>query len=548
MAVLLGLLVLARAGQANAQLAPTIEYHFTNGEFNVFGKAVVDLLKTRVTTNFAAGFSPSSGDWQSVITTNLSSDLAERIEMYAKGSDRNTKRLNSDAQAMLDRADSLHLNFSDSVLNYQVMAPIHNGMVYLSEQGANPLVLPYVDKLEIRVTRASQTTPPDEGDFKVLIQGLEKFPTGWRISEGIQWTAFPANVADARTLQELSMLNKIATYQPITTNDDPALLKLGQSLVNFIRHPDPATYENDFLMNSDTIWAIYQKSGRTGPSREEVNQEIETQNREQVAIANKMIKLMSDNGIDLTNAEIHILDAGLGHCQSQGPPGTLDQLVGSDFLLNLSVQTPARGVNGASLSGEYGLGAQEIMKLGGDWKVAQDIHWEKLPDGVVDSNTAANIELENYVAKYGALPAGSSAPEIHFTSLDGNKDMKLSDLRGKVVVLDFWATWCGPCQEPMADLQTLRQEHPDWKDRVAIVPVSIDDTAEIVRKHVNQHGWTNTFNVWAGEGGWHSATAQTFRVTGVPTSYVLDPQGKIVWSGHPFRDNVANEVDGALDK
>jgi hypothetical protein len=81
---------------------------------------------------------------------------------------------------------------------------------------------------------------------------------------------------------------------------------------------------------------------------------------------------------------------------------------------------------------------------------------------------------------------------------------------------------------------------------VAIVPLSIDDTLDIVRQHVNKRGWTNTFNVWASDGGWRSAPAKAFRVSGVPTTYIIDAQGKIVRAGHPAAMNIDEIVDGVL--
>ena len=86
------------------------------------------------------------------------------------------------------------------------------------------------------------------------------------------------------------------------------------------------------------------------------------------------------------------------------------------------------------------------------------------------------------------LKAGDAAPNVELFDIAAGKRVRLGDLRGKVVCLEFWvATWCGPCQEAMEKLNTLAEEHADdWKDRALIVPVSIDENAEIAKKHVSR--------------------------------------------------------------
>jgi thiol-disulfide isomerase/thioredoxin len=267
-------------------------------------------------------------------------------------------------------------------------------------------------------------------------------------------------------------------------------------------------------------------------------------NLELLAAAHSTVQQLADANIDLKEAGIEIDGISIDMLNQRGPWG--GNLSGNQFQLKLTVKSEGKSMTGKSLSGDYVLAADEIERFGDDWRITGKLRWEKLPPGVVDEKTAVSLEFENYVAVYQALPPGTTVPEIEFTRLDNGQKMKLSDLRGKVVVLDFWATWCFPCQEPMAKLQTLRQSHPDWKDNVAIVPLSIDDTLKLVRDHVDKRGWTNTFNVWAGDGGWMSSPAKTFRVTGVPTTYVIDGEGKIVYSGFPQEELIVNDVDYLL--
>jgi thiol-disulfide isomerase/thioredoxin len=518
----------------------------TNEDFSAVSQAMVELLQSHDTARFARELAPTVEDYRAILSTNLPVKGEDPLKGFQNTVPNQRQKLESSAKALLARAEALHLDFSRGDLHPRVVAPKYLGTTHYSNLQAEGETLPWAQQVEIILPPDSATNSPAKGDFKIAVRSLIKFPGGWRSLAGVQWEAFPAGVADEKTTRELALLSKVAAYQGFTGQDDPALLKLGETLVRFIRDRDPAIYEKEALVNSDLVWAQLQKSGRKGPSRQEVDQEMNTRVREQVELARSLLKQMDDAGIDLKHADIQIKEAAIGRAQPQGAAGSLDGLVGEQFKLTLAVKTDEKAKNGTSLSGDYILAANELTRFEDDWKVMNDLRWYQLPAGVVDEKTVAAMKFEDYVAEYRALPPGTTAPEIEFTTLDGEKKMKLSDLRGKVVVLDFWATWCGPCQEPMAKLQTLRQEHPDWQDRVAIVPLSIDDTINVVRSHVDQRGWTNTFNVWAGEGGWHSAPAKTFRVTGVPTTYIINSHGRIIKAGHPAGMQIGDEVDALL--
>jgi thiol-disulfide isomerase/thioredoxin len=80
------------------------------------------------------------------------------------------------------------------------------------------------------------------------------------------------------------------------------------------------------------------------------------------------------------------------------------------------------------------------------------------------------------------LPEGADAPELDLVRVPDDQPDRLSNHRGKAVVLVFWASWCGPCQEHMAMLQTLPEKHPEWKDKVVLLAVSVEDDKAKARR------------------------------------------------------------------
>jgi cytochrome c biogenesis protein CcmG, thiol:disulfide interchange protein DsbE len=119
----------------------------------------------------------------------------------------------------------------------------------------------------------------------------------------------------------------------------------------------------------------------------------------------------------------------------------------------------------------------------------------------------------------GSIPDMVGKPAPDFTIQDSNTRVSLRDLRGKVVVLNFWATWCPPCVEEMPSLIEMQKK---MKDRVTVLAVSTDDSDREYRKFIEERGLAPTLLTVRDDAKRSNALYGTFRF---PETYVIDANG-----------------------
>ncbi|MDF2789440.1 MAG: alkyl hydroperoxide reductase [Neobacillus sp.] len=135
-----------------------------------------------------------------------------------------------------------------------------------------------------------------------------------------------------------------------------------------------------------------------------------------------------------------------------------------------------------------------------------------------------NVSQE--AANMGGLKVGAKAPDFELKTLAGDT-VKLSDFKGKKVMLNFWATWCPPCK---AEMPAMEEFHKEAGDDVVILAVNIDPHLD-VKAFVDENGITFPIPLDA-----EDKVNETYQVLSIPTTYFIDTKG-----------NIGNKYIGAMN-
>lgn len=171
---------------------------------------------------------------------------------------------------------------------------------------------------------------------------------------------------------------------------------------------------------------------------------------------------------------------------------------------------------------------------------------EQLTETAIVAEPAAEAEPtqsdeEDEVEKTTLINVGDMAPDFTVSMLDG-RQIKLSELRGKVVMVCFWATWCPPCRQEIAHLQEGVLDKFAGRDLV-VLPISRGEKREVVEKFITDNGYKFAVGLDPDR-----AIYDLYASNFVPRTFIIGKDGRVVYRNAGYDDEIAKQVNAAISK
>lgn len=152
--------------------------------------------------------------------------------------------------------------------------------------------------------------------------------------------------------------------------------------------------------------------------------------------------------------------------------------------------------------------------------------------------TASAQSQEDQIKATTLINQGDKAPDFTVEMFNGEK-ITLSQLKGKVVLINFWATWCPPCRAELAHLQEGVIDV--FGDAINVLPLSRGEKREVVEEYIAKMGYTFAVGLDSEQKAYNLYASNY-----IPRCFVIDTDGTVLYSGVGYDETVAEEVNAKL--
>lgn len=141
-----------------------------------------------------------------------------------------------------------------------------------------------------------------------------------------------------------------------------------------------------------------------------------------------------------------------------------------------------------------------------------------------------------------AAKVGDSAPSFRARTLDGSQTVSNEDLKGKVVFVDFWASWCTPCLKSLPEFEHLQTSF-SGRDDVVVLAINLDENPQDATKFIN--GLDVSYKILADTDG---KIPESFGVSTMPSSYIIDKEGVIRYVHKGYKTGDVSKIKTEIEQ
>ena len=376
--------------------------------------------------------------------------------------------LRSQAQAVLDMASIFDLPRNGELFQVEEIrvGPTGIGSNYM---GSGAVEGSDIDvELSLPAAALTELGLDPEGKIALRIESARRLGDDWRIDSYnyvFGWMSLPRyrnTETGGRAVEPLpEEIRQRALSGTLTTmKEDPALERFGEKVLQLVSGRDVAAFLASSAVSAESLAALY------GLGSERMLAAMAATSQQALrAEAEEALDFVSGLDLPRDRNEYQLVDVLVQDYEVHSLSHADRAVIAPSIDVVFSLAPEAIGASGRERREVFVLNTDDALRTADGWSlVGRRIDWKELPWTLLGEKERSSLALTRAFLAYGSYK-GLRAPEFVFYSLEDGTEHSSEELAGRVVVLKFWASWCGPCQAPMARLQDLVDENPELEGK-----------------------------------------------------------------------------------